>query len=184
MFKKLVHAITGDPNEKALKQYRPLVGEINKLEAEFERKSDEELRAMTGEFQQRIQDETAPLHDRLAEVEADWLAVLGTEEQKFARVEVDRVEREILNVEDDVLMEMLPEAFAAVREAGKRTKGMRHYDVQLLGGIILHTGTIAEMRTGEGKTLVATLPLYLNALAGRGVHLVTPNDYLSKIACS
>ena len=75
----------------------------------------------------------------------------------------------------------LPEAFAAVREAGRRTIGLRAYDVQLIGGMILHQGKVAEMRTGEGKTLVATLPLYLNALAGEGAHLVTPNDYLAKV---
>ncbi len=80
----------------------------------------------------------------------------------------------------ETLDDLLPEAFAVVREAARRTVGMRHFDVQLIGGIVLHQGEIAEMKTGEGKTLVATLPLYLNALTGRGVHLVTPNDYLSK----
>ena len=76
--------------------------------------------------------------------------------------------------------DLLPEAFAAVREASKRTLGLRHYDIQMIGGMSLHSGKIAEMRTGEGKTLVATLPLYLNALTGRGVHLVTVNDYLAR----
>ncbi|MGB9521884.1 MAG: preprotein translocase subunit SecA, partial [Anaerolineales bacterium] len=80
----------------------------------------------------------------------------------------------------ETLDDLLPEAFAAVREASKRTIGLRHYDVQLIGGITLHQGKIAEMRTGEGKTLVATLPLYLNALTGKGVHLVTVNDYLAR----
>ena len=80
-----------------------------------------------------------------------------------------------------VLDEILPEAFAVVREASVRTTSMRHFDVQLIGGIVLHQGKIAEMKTGEGKTLVATLPLYLNALEGKGAHLVTPNDYLSKV---
>ena len=107
--------------------------------------------------------------------------MLGTDEQKFARVEVERIKKDLRKAEDEILWEILPEAFAAVREASKRTTGLRHYDVQLIGGMVLHSGTIAEMKTGEGKTLVATLPLYLNALAGRGVHLVTPNDYLSKV---
>ena len=80
----------------------------------------------------------------------------------------------------DILEDILPEAFAAVREASKRTIGLRHYDVQMLGGVVLHRGQIAEMKTGEGKTLVATLPLYLNALTGRGTHLVTVNDYLAR----
>src|SRR5690606_31612842 len=83
-------------------------------------------------------------------------------------------------IEADVLNEMLPEAFALVREAGARTIGLRHFDVQLLGGAVLHSGRIAEMRTGEGKTLVATSPAYLNALSGRGVHIVTVNDYLAE----
>src|SRR5688500_10643318 len=81
----------------------------------------------------------------------------------------------------ETLDDLLPEAFAVVREAAKRTIGQRHYDVQMIGGIVLHEGKIAEMKTGEGKTLVATLPIYLNALSGKGVHLVTPNDYLSKV---
>src|SRR5487761_334863 len=80
----------------------------------------------------------------------------------------------------ETLDDILPEAYAVVREASRRTTGMRHFDVQLVGGIVLHQGKIAEMKTGEGKTLVATLPLYLNALTGRGVHLVTVNDYLAK----
>ena len=120
------------------------------------------------------------LRDELAEAEKEYLDVLGTDEQKFARVEVDRIKKELRKAEEEILWEILPEAFAAVREASKRTTGLRHYDVQLMGGMVLHSGTIAEMKTGEGKTLVATLPLYLNALAGRGAHLVTPNDYLSK----
>ena len=82
--------------------------------------------------------------------------------------------------EGETLDQLLPEAFATVREAAKRALGMRHYDVQLIGGMVLHQGKIAEMRTGEGKTLVATLPVYLNALAGKGVHVVTVNDYLAK----
>ncbi|MFM7580496.1 MAG: preprotein translocase subunit SecA, partial [Microcystaceae cyanobacterium] len=81
---------------------------------------------------------------------------------------------------EEILDEILPEAFAVVREAGKRVLGMRHFDVQLLGGIILHKGQIAEMKTGEGKTLVATLPAYLNGLTGKGVHVVTVNDYLAR----
>ncbi|MEM7125224.1 MAG: preprotein translocase subunit SecA [Chloroflexota bacterium] len=181
MLKKLYYAVTGDPNEKALKAFYPRVEEINALESEFEAKNDVELRELTNEFRQQLQEATAEIQDELAEAEADYTAVLGTDEQKFARVEVERITKEILDIEQEILDEILPEAFAAVREASKRTTGMRHYDVQLIGGMVLHDGTIAEMKTGEGKTLVATLPLYLNALAGRGVHLVTPNDYLSKV---
>jgi len=126
-----------DSNEKELKRLQPAVQRINELEPEFERLSNDELRAKTAEFKRRYQ-------------------------------------------AGDTLDELLPEAFAAVREAAKRTLGQRHFDVQLMGGIVLHQGKIAEMKTGEGKTLVATLPLYLNALSGRGCHLVTVNDYLCK----
>ena len=181
MFKKLYYAVAGDPNEKAIRRYYPVVEQINSLEPEFEKKSNAELRALTDHFRQRIQEATSNLALRLEEAEREYLDVLGTDEQKFARVEVDRIRKEMLDTEADVLEDILPAAFAAVREAGKRTLGMRHYDVQLIGGMVLHSGTIAEMKTGEGKTLVATLPIYLNALAGRGVHLVTPNDYLSKV---
>ncbi|MCB0025659.1 MAG: preprotein translocase subunit SecA, partial [Caldilinea sp.] len=179
MFKKLYYAVTGDPNEKVLKKYRPVVQEINDLEAEFERKSNDDLRAMTQSFQARIAEATTELREELAVAEQEYLDVLGTDEQKYARVEVDRIKKELRKEEEAILWEILPEAFAAVREASKRTTGLRHYDVQMLGGMVLHSGTIAEMKTGEGKTLVATLPLYLNALTGRGAHLVTPNDYLS-----
>ena len=181
MFKKLYYAVTGDPNEKVLKKYRPVVQEINGLEAEFERKSNDDLRAMTRDFQARIAEATTDLRTELTVAEQEYLDVLGTDEQKYARVQVDRIRKDLRKEEEELLWEILPEAFAAVREASKRTTGLRHYDVQLLGGMVLHSGTIAEMKTGEGKTLVATLPLYLNALTGRGAHLVTPNDYLSKV---
>ena len=181
MFRKLLNAIVGDPSSKLVKRFQPVVEEINALEMRFEAMSDDQLAGLTADFQQRIQSATQPLREQLATAEEEYLAVLGTDEQKFARVEVDRIKKEIIEIEEDELSEILPEAFAAVREASKRTIGLRHYDVQLIGGMVLHNGNIAEMKTGEGKTLVATLPLYLNALTGRGVHLVTPNDYLSKV---
>ena len=90
------------------------------------------------------------------------------------------MKRNAKKYEQDVLKEIMPEAFALVREASKRTIGLRHYDVQIIGGAALHNGEIAEMRTGEGKTLVSTMPIYLNALTGRGVHLITVNDYLAR----
>ena len=121
--------------------------------------SDEALRAKTEEFKARLSITSVPLP-------------AGESVQKTA----EENEKEI----QDILEEILPEAFAAVREASKRTIGLRHYDVQMLGGVVLHRGQIAEMKTGEGKTLVATLPLYLNALTGRGTHLVTVNDYLAR----
>ncbi|MCL6588516.1 MAG: preprotein translocase subunit SecA [Firmicutes bacterium] len=126
-----------DTNIREVKRYRRRVAVINELEPEFEKLSDSELRAKTGEFKER-------------------------------------------HANGETLDELLPEAFAVVREAAKRTLGQRHYDVQMIGGMVLHEGKIAEMKTGEGKTLVATLPVYLNALTGRGVHVVTVNDYLAK----
>ncbi|MDR5683611.1 MAG: preprotein translocase subunit SecA [Armatimonadota bacterium] len=135
---KTLQNLIGRSDERAARRYQPVVDRVNALEGEFERLSDEALRAKTAEFKQRL-------------------------------------------ARGDTLDDLLPEAFAAVREASKRTIGLRHHDVQLIGGAVLHEGKIAEMKTGEGKTLVATLPLYLNALTGRGCHLVTPNDYLSRI---
>jgi preprotein translocase subunit SecA len=128
--------IMGDPNEKELRKLRPIVERINGLEDEMRSLADDELRAMTGEFKQELENGAS-------------------------------------------LDDLLPEAFAVVREASRRAIGMRHFDVQLIGGVVLHQGKIAEMRTGEGKTLVATLPSYLNALTGKGVHVVTVNDYLA-----
>lgn len=132
----LVKKIFGDVNEREIKRLMKTVEVINGLEPEFEKLSDEQLKAKTEEFRARLE-------------------------------------------KGDTLDQLLPEAFATVREASKRVLGKRHYDVQLLGGMVLHEGKIAEMKTGEGKTLVGTLAVYLNALAGNGVHVVTVNDYLA-----
>src|SRR6201981_3420203 len=126
--------------------------------------SDAELRAKTDEFRRRVQERLAKNAD---EPEADL------DRQKAIEAERDAALKEILD-------ELLEKAFAVAREAGRRVLNMRHFDVQLIGGMVLHSGKIAEMKTGEGKTLVATLPVYLNALSGRGVHVVTVNDYLAK----
>jgi len=157
MLQRFVKVFGGDPNKREIEKMSSRVDEINALEAEFELLSDEALRAKTDDFRSRLH----PLFSG-------------------KMVEDGGGEEEHRKTEQSILEEILPEAFAAVREASKRTIGLRHYDVQLLGGIVLHRGQIAEMRTGEGKTLVATLPLYLNALTGRGCHLVTVNDYLAR----
>ena len=163
MLQKFVSVFGGDPNKRTVEKLAPTVDEINALEPEFEKLSDEALHAKTDEFRAKMpQPEASPAS------------------QKKDRAEQEQDEKDLHQARQDVLEEILPEAFALVREASKRTIGLRHYDVQMLGGVILHRGSIAEMRTGEGKTLVATLPLYLNALAGRGVHLVTVNDYLAR----
>jgi preprotein translocase subunit SecA len=160
----LIGKVFGTNNERQLKRLQPRVAEINALEPVMQKLSDEELRAKTDEFRRRIQKRLAAIAD---EPDADF------DRQK--QIETDRY-----NLLQEVLNEILVEAFAVVREAGKRVLNMRHFDVQLIGGMVLHQGKISEMKTGEGKTLVATLPVYLNALSGRGVHVVTVNDYLAK----
>ena len=148
---KLVKKIFGSSSDIFLKNVRPLVQEINNWESTIEKLSDEELQAQTPKFKQMIADHLDGIEDK--------------EERRKA--------------EQDILNQILPEAFATVREGSRRATGMRHFDVQMIGGVALHQGRIAEMRTGEGKTLVATLPSYLNGLTGRGVHVVTVNDYLA-----
>src|SRR5262249_51019069 len=150
MLPKLLTFLGGNPNKRKVEQLTDLANKINALESEFEKLSDDELRAKTAEFRARIADELSPPAPPISGVRNG-----GGEGGE---------EKERREVEQAVLEDILPEAFAAVREASKRTLGMRHYDVQLMGGTILHRNTIAEMRTGEGKTLVATLPVYLNAL--------------------
>ena len=143
--------LLGDPNEKKVKSIMGIIEHINALEEQFASMTDEELRAKTDEFKEILKNR---------ETSTDFKTDL-----KLEKAALDKI---------------LPEAFATVREAGKRVLNMRHFDVQLIGGYFLHNGHIAEMRTGEGKTLVATLPAYLNALTGKGVHIVTVNDYLAK----
>ena len=148
----MLKLLLGDPNARKLKRYQPIVSDINLLEEEVAPLSDDDLRSLTAEFRQKLENARSGG---------------GSVEAVRAR------ERKLLD-------ELLPQAFAVVREAGKRVLGMRHFDVQMIGGMVLHDGQIAEMKTGEGKTLVATLPSYLNALTGRGVHVVTVNDYLAR----
>jgi preprotein translocase subunit SecA len=131
------------------------------------------LCAKTDEFRQRISDRTKHLSEETAPAPVEETEGVDVNRAKTLEDEKRRLENEVLN-------EILPEAFAVVREAGRRVLNMRHFDVQLIGGMVLHQGKISEMKTGEGKTLVATLPVYLNALPGRGVHVVTVNDYLAK----
>lgn len=140
----MLKTLLGDPNARKLKKYQPYIQEIKLLDEDIQKLSDEQLKAKTVEFKQRLDKATT---------------------------ERDRT---------DLLDELLPEAFAVVREAAHRVLGMKHFEVQLQGGVVLHKGQIAEMKTGEGKTLVSTLPAYLNALTGRGVHVVTVNDYLAR----
>jgi preprotein translocase subunit SecA len=180
MFKNLVKKVFGDASDREVKRLQPIVNQINTLGPDFERMSDDELRGQTDAFRASIADRAGELRQQLAAARAEWLGEPDAAVQAQLRVEVQRIEKELRAAEADAMQEILPRAFAAVREAATRTIGLRPFDVQLIGGMVLHEGKIAEMKTGEGKTLVATLPLFLNALTGRGAHLVTPNDYLSK----
>jgi len=155
---KVLTKIFGTSNERIIKKLWPVVATINEFEPAVKQLSDEELRAKTVEFRARIAARLEGITDE----------------------DPDKAAEAIRAAENEALDEILPEAFAVVREAGWRAVQMRHFDVQLIGGMVLHQGKIAEMKTGEGKTLVATLSCYLNALAGHGVHVVTVNDYLAK----
>ncbi|MBX6342818.1 MAG: preprotein translocase subunit SecA, partial [Thermomicrobiaceae bacterium] len=133
------------------------------------------LKRILGDSNQRVLDELRRDVEEINALEPEFERLSDAE----LRAKTDEFRQRL--AEGETLDDILPEAFAVVREAAKRTLGQRHFDVQLMAGIVLHEGKIAEMKTGEGKTLVATLPLYLNALEGRGCHLVTPNDYLSRV---
>jgi preprotein translocase SecA subunit len=174
-----IKKVVGTKNEREIKRIRPLVERVNALEPEYQQLADGELRAKTEEFKNRIQQSTAAAREELAAAEAG-VSGLDAEEREEQRERLGELDKQLRQAEADALNELLPEAFAAVREASRRAIGLRHFDVQLIGGAVLHGGTIAEMRTGEGKTLVATLALYLNSLTGRGVHLITVNDYLAR----
>ena len=150
-FDKALTKVFGSSNERFLKSIRPTIALVNDFEPQVQKLTDEQMRERTAFFKAQIADAV-----------------------KDARDKDDRKYRE-----QQALNAILAEAFALVREASVRTTGMRHFDVQMIGGLVLHKGKIAEMRTGEGKTLVATLPAYLNALTGRGVNVITVNDYLA-----
>ncbi|MBU1038086.1 MAG: preprotein translocase subunit SecA [Candidatus Omnitrophica bacterium] len=173
MLRFILKKIIGTQNERVLKYVRPIVGRINSLESGISALSDADLRNKTAEFKEKIAAKYKDCREELEGIDASYKAATSPgEKEKFRR--------KYREVKNGIFEEILPEAFAVVREASKRTVKMRHFDVQLMGGLVLHQGKIAEMTTGEGKTLVATLPVYLNALTGEGVHVVTVNDYLAK----
>ena len=167
----VLQKIIGTHNERTLKKLWPIVEKINQLEPEIQKFSDEALRAKTGEFRTRLK-ESLKEHTFITPATPEWYDLDHDERTRLKK------QRRV--IQQKALDAILPEAFAVVREAARRTVAMRHFDVQLIGGMVLHQGTIAEMSTGEGKTLVATLAAYLNALTGRGVHIVTVNDYLAR----
>src|SRR5215472_7004420 len=149
----VVARFIGTKHERDVKRIQPTVGAINALEPEMQKLSDADVARRTATLKAEVQ-------ERIKDLERD--------------------DPDYKKKLQEALEPALPQAFALAREAGRRTIGMRHFDVQLIGGVVLHEGKIAEMKTGEGKTLVATLPAYLNALSGKGVHIVTVNDYLAR----
>ncbi|MEW6652678.1 MAG: preprotein translocase subunit SecA [Bacteroidota bacterium] len=193
MFSLLLKKFFGDKNEKATKDLWPIVDQINQEFEKLHLLTDDELRGKTAEFKKRIAEATEEIRTPLDELKAKLTNVQSAEEKNSLHDEIEEYEDQLTEKYNEVLNEILPEAFAVVKETCRRLVGktweaagnkisweMVPYDVQLIGGMVLHSGKIAEMATGEGKTLVATLPVYLNALTGRGVHLVTVNDYLAK----
>ncbi|MCI0474824.1 MAG: hypothetical protein L0Y55_01120, partial [Anaerolineales bacterium] len=153
MLKNLYTKITGDPNEKEINRLQPVVDEINSLEPEMQKLSDAQLRAKTDEFKARLTDDLAEPRARVAELREQF-AVADTDTRRVMEEELKQAEKTLLDAERVALEDILPEAFACVREASIRTIGLRHFDVQMIGGMVLHEGKIAEMKTGEGKTLV------------------------------
>ena len=221
----ILKAFVGDKSEKDVKALQPYLTKIKTFEASLAALSHDELRAKTAEFKNRIQTARQEKDDKIAALKIEVEQKVDIDEKEDIYASIDALEKEAYDISEKTLMDILPEAFAVVKETAKRFKDntvirvkatsqdlklsaqkeyisiegeealwanswsaagkqitwdMIHYDVQLIGGMVLHQGKVAEMQTGEGKTLVATLPLYLNALTGNGVHLVTVNDYLAK----
>ncbi len=188
----IIKMVFGDKHTKDVKILSPVVEEIKQEYEKLKGLSDDELKAKTPEFKEKIQQYTSETHAKIEEIRAK----LQSDEdfdRNSAYDDLDALEEELNDKYEEILDQLLPEAFALVKITCERLVGqswivagnkstweMVPYDVQLMGGVVLHQGKIAEMATGEGKTLVATLPMYLNALTGRGVHLVTVNDYLAK----
>ena len=172
---RVLQGVFGDPEKRKLKRMKKIVQEINKLEPKYQAMSDDELK-----------DQTNLLKKQLLELRKKADAKTALEKQKLEKESSKKAKKtsaktiDTKKAEDKILDQLLPDAFALVREATFRILGMRHFDVQMIGGIALHEGNVAEMKTGEGKTLVALLPSYLNALTERGVHVVTVNDYLAQ----
>src|SRR5919198_1120392 len=199
MIKRVISAIVGSRHERERRRIQPIVDEINAWDEKLQRVSEEELRGQTEKLRGIIRARTAELEARVASLKEQKRTAKDAAQREKLDMELagadgrGGAEGELRQTIADTLDEILPEAFATVRAATRRLLGtklvvtaheitwdMVPYDVQLMGGIQLHFGRIAEMATGEGKTLVATLPLYLNALAGKGAHLVTVNSYLAR----
>ena len=193
MLKDLINTLFGTRFEREMKALQPIVDEIHRHEARLAELSEEEIRGQTDRFREIILERTNPIEQEMAELRDQRRVTEDPARRQELTESIDEAGERLKEATRQVLDELLPEAFATVREACRRLLGteievtgntmtwdMIPYDVQLIGAIVLHQGKIAEMATGEGKTLVATMPLYLNALPGRGAHLVTVNDYLAR----
>jgi len=167
------------PSVSTIKKMCAAVSKANALEDEIARLSDDELKAKSNEFKSRYQEAVKDKKDALNKAEDQYKELEFSADQEHYTASIEEAKEALKKEKQKVLNDLLPEAFAVVRETSKRVLSMRHYDIQLVGGIVLHEGKIAEMATGEGKTLVATAPAYLNAITGEGVHIVTVNDYLA-----
>ena len=179
MFKNLLRKVIPDRNKRQIGKLESVVAEVGALEAEYERLTDDDMAELTDTWRQEIRDAVQDLGERATELEEQLHS--GADDPQRLRNELEDVRKRTRAAEEAVMASILPRAYALVREAGKRAVGQRIFDVQVMGGIVLHQGRIAEMKTGEGKTITATMPLYLNGLTGRGAHLITPNDYLAKV---
>ena len=168
------------PSAREMKKMCDVVSRINGLESKYEGLTDEQLKEKTPEFRSIFEHAVSKSRKKMDELLIDYNNATDPDEKNDLGNQYDKAEGIYLKTKKDVLSEILPDAFAVVREAGKRVLNMRHFDVQMLGGMVLNDGNIAEMTTGEGKTLVATLSAYLNGLTKEGVHIVTVNDYLAK----
>ncbi|CAN5850416.1 preprotein translocase subunit SecA [soil metagenome] len=193
MFKSVIKTIFGSRHEREVRKLYPLIEEINQEWERVQSLSEEELKGQTEKFRALIREHTAEVEAELAELREAKRQSEDAAERETLTDQISALEKDLYQATQDILNEILPEAYATVKEAARRLVGteidvtgqtlrwdMVPYDVQLVGGASLHQGYVAEMATGEGKTLVATLPLYLNALAGRGTHLVTVNSYLAQ----
>jgi len=193
MLKSAVKTLLGSHHKREAKRLQPLIDEVNEFAEGYASLSDEQLRAKTEEFKQRVESAAADLKAEIEQLREKKRHSEDASDRELFSLQIGELESELLENVEDSLAEILPEAFAAVKDACRRLIGkeivvtgqnmtwdMIPYDVQLIGAIALHRGKVEEMATGEGKTLVATMPLYLNALAGRGAHLVTVNTYLAQ----
>src|SRR5208282_4014594 len=174
-----IHPEAPLPSISLVKRLSVRASEICALEQGIKALSDDDLRAKTVEFKTRIHKAVSVKKGEYDQMQDTYRKASSGQEREDLTVEIKRLEKELFESKQGVLDEILNEAFAVVRETGRRVLNMRHFDVQLVGGMVLHNGGITEMTTGEGKTLVATLPTYLNALTTDGVHVVTVNDYLA-----